>query len=55
MDLYYSDDIFQAFIKLRNSRKGTEMEAKFDYVTDYITALGRAKMVDLTYWDSPYL
>lgn len=55
LDLYFSDDIFDAMMNLHNSRKGTEMEHKFDYITDYVTALGRAKMIDMTYWDSPYL
>lgn len=55
LDIYYSEDIFKAMINLHNSRKGTEMEYKFDYITDYMTALGRAKMIDMTYWDSPYL
>ena len=55
LDLYFSDEIFDAMINLHNSRKGTEMEHKFDYITDYVTALGRAKMIDMTYWDSPYL
>ena len=55
LDIYYSEDIFKAMINLHNSRKGTEMEYKFDCITDYMTALGRAKMIDMTYWDSPYL
>lgn len=55
LDVYYSEEIFEAMINLHNSRKGTEMEHKFDYITDYMTALGRAKMIDMTYWDSPYL
>ena len=55
LDFYFSDEIFEAFIKLHNSRKGTEVEWKFDYVTDYITTLGRARLMGVTYWDSPYL
>lgn len=55
MDLYYSEDIYQRMIKLREGRKSTEMAQKFDYITDYMTALGTAKMIDKTYWDSPYL
>ena len=54
-DLYFSEDIYQRMMKLRDGRKGTEIAAKFDYITDYITALGTAKMIDMTYWDSPYL
>ena len=55
LDLYYSDDIYEKMMDLHNSRKNTVMETKFDYITDYITALGRAKKIGLTYWDSPYL
>lgn len=55
LDLYFSDDIYNQMINLHDSRKNTVMADKFDYITDYITALGRAKMVGLTYWDSPYL
>lgn len=55
LDLYYSEDIYKKMIDLHNSRKDTLMESKFDYITDYITALGRAKKIGLTYWDSPYL
>ena len=55
MDIYFSKEIYDAMIVLHNSRKGTEMESKFDYLTDYITALGRARIIGLTYWDSPYL
>jgi hypothetical protein len=55
LDLYFSDDIYDKMIDLHNSRKDTVMADKFDYITDYITALGRAKMVGQTYWDSPHL
>lgn len=55
MDIYFSKDVYDAAMTLHQSRKGTEMESKFDYLTDYITALGRSRIVGLTYWDSPYL
>lgn len=55
LNLYYSNEVFEAAMNFHNGRKGTGMAEKFDIITDYITALGRSGHIDATYWDSPYL
>lgn len=55
LNIYYSDLIYQRTIELREAKKNTQIAKKFDFITDYMTALGTAKMINMTYWDSPYL